>query len=187
MKRKLISFCLFLWISTVMVAFGYTHGIHRVVFNSPTTDLIKLSQNKITTEYGMTHILTKECGCSEIIFEYLIERGAQSETQENVLLLEPSPDWEKELTKKGFNVSYSKEVKGFVSGVPMLIIFNKNGEIKYTGGYANKIITPITQILDLTILKNVKENLNKQQYAVRGCAVNKKLQKELDPFGLKYN
>lgn len=183
MRQIGISLLIFTWAAGISYAIAYMHGMHKVEYTSKLPDLLE-HKPELKTEHTMLHLLTEECGCSQVIAEYLIERGTMADVDEYVYFVGKSLEYKSALLKKGFKV---KEIQNdYIEGVPMLTIFSKNGEIKYSGGYSKKIITPITKILDLKILEQVKQNISQDQYIVQGCATSRKIIGQIDPLGLKY-
>ncbi|MAX65782.1 MAG: hypothetical protein QF441_00305 [Bacteriovoracaceae bacterium] len=186
MKKGFLFSFLFLWFCSIFYLIANMHGFHLISFkNSETEKNIKLEP--IQEQWGLVHILAEGCGCSEIIADYLLKRKPQKNLHEQVLLLGETQKYATKLNKSGYKVKISQELNGYIDGVPMLLIHNKAGEIKYSGGYAKTMVTPITKIQDLKILKQIQSHISTEKLAVMGCAVSKKLQKEIDPLGLKYN
>lgn len=185
MKKTIFWVFILSWIIGSTYTVAHIHGIHLIEFdNAKVNKTLKL---KIETPWGLTHILAEECGCSETVLEYLVKRGPQKNVSESVILLGQSLKYKDLLSKKGFKIIDGKYLDGYVDGVPMLVIHNKSGEVKYSGGYTKGMVTPISKILDLKILEQVKNNINSKDLVVMGCAISKELQKEIDPLGLKYN
>lgn len=182
MKNKLIIIFLVGWIISCSAILANLHGLHLVSYKPLTME--KIENN--TKGWGMIHILAMECGCSEIIAEYLLKRKPIM-PNEKIMFLGTTNKIAKQLKQVGFQIIESKQLDGYIEGVPQLIVFNPDGDIKYSGGYAPKMITPLTKIQDQFIFNSIKNKKNNPQLAVMGCAINKKLQKELDPLGLKYN
>jgi translation initiation factor 2 beta subunit (eIF-2beta)/eIF-5 len=160
------------------------HGSHRVFFSNPDSNKITLDSND--KSWGMVHILGEGCGCSEIIAEHLIKRKALPNTHEKVYFIGSFPQYEQKLKAAGFSVEEKPEVKKYLEGLPMLIVHNPKGEVKYSGGYAHKIITPITKLLDQEIYTKVKNNTATEKLLIAGCAVSKQIQNQIDPLGLVY-
>ncbi len=186
MKTKLLYTFIAIWFFGMSYTIAHMHGIHLAVFeNKVEKSDFKISE--IPNDFGMIHILTEECGCSQIIAEYLIERKATPGISESVMFLGDSKTYEQSLSKSGFKILKSKNIKSYIEGVPLLIIHNKAGEIKYSGGYAKTMVTPITKIQDLALLEQIKNKTAPENFHIQGCAVAKNLQKELDPLGLKYS
>ena len=183
MRQIGISVFIFTWAAGISYAIAYMHGMHKVEFKPATTHLA-LDHSTFDTEYTLVHLLTEDCGCSQIIAEYLIERGKIKDTSEYVYFIGKSLEYKQELINQGFIV---KEIKNeYIEGVPMLSVFHRNGEVKYSGGYSKKIITPLTTILDTKILEQVQNDTPTEQYIVQGCATSKKIISQIDPLGLKY-
>ncbi|MFT6632543.1 MAG: hypothetical protein ACJAS4_002507 [Bacteriovoracaceae bacterium] len=186
MKKYLFWTFIICWASGVSLTIAHIHGFHLVNFQNEKVNE-SLIIPKIEESWGMIHLLAEECGCSQTVAEYLIERGKLKGTSEKVILVGSSTQYSSRLTDLGFEIVEANYLDGYIDGVPMLIIHNKKGEVKYSGGYANGMITPVTKIVDLKLLAQVKNNIKSKDLIVMGCAVSKEIQKELDPMGLKYN
>ncbi len=188
MKRFGLPLFIFIWASGLSYVLAHMHGIHRIEFKNQPINIGRLITAEFSTTYAMVHVLTEECGCSQIIAEYLIKRGALSDTKEFVYFVGKSEDYSKKLKEKGFEVRYLKEEDEHFQGVPMLTLYSKGQGIVYAGGYSKKIITPITKVLDLELLKELKQTkIVSQQYPIQGCAISKNLMTKIDPLGLKYS
>ena len=79
-----------------------------------------------------------------------------------------------------------KDLKDSLKGVPLLVIYDKQKNAKYVGGYSDKVITPLTKINIDPFLNNIRNKREVSSLPVKGCAVSKEYQKILDPFGIKY-
>ena len=185
MKKKLLFSFLTIWFLGTSYTIAHMHGLHLVSFSHEKLDS-NIEINEISNDWGMIHVLAEGCGCSEIIADYLIERKSLKDVSESIMLLGETKQYAVKLKEAGFKILSSKDIKGYVEGVPLLIIHNKIGDIMYSGGYANNMVTPITKIQDINLLKQVKNNINPKDYLVMGCAVAMNIKKELDPLGLKY-
>ena len=184
MRNTLLYAFVVAWLLGTTFIFSKMHGLHFASFENK--EVNKHMPLVTEQDWGIVHILADGCGCSDLVAEHLIKRGPAGDADEKVLLLGDTEQYTKKLQNKGFQIINSKEVKGYIEGVPMLIIHNKNGDIKYSGGYANKMITPITPILDMKLFQQVKQQTVQKNFVVRGCAVSRRIQQELDPLGLKY-
>ena len=188
MKRFGLPLFIFVWASSLSYVLAHMHGIHKVEFKNQPINPGKLINAKFSTPYAMVHVLTEECGCSQIIAEYLIERGPLKDTKEFVYFVGKSQEYANGLKEKGFEVRFLKEEDEHFQGVPMLTLYDQDQGIVYAGGYSQKIITPITKILDISLLKELKQNKKiSKQYPIQGCAVSKNLMTKIDPLGLKYS
>jgi hypothetical protein len=172
------------WVLGILYTTTKMHGWHWVSFK---TDRNPANVSEVVTNnWGMVHVLGQGCSCSQFVAKHLIERGPLKKHAETIVVV-GELEQKEELIKAGFKIVDHQDIKGIIQGVPMLLIHNPQKELVYTGGYAPKIITPITKIEDIKIFNaalNGKEEL--KPYGVMGCAVSKKLQNILDPFKLKY-
>ncbi len=173
------------------------HSWHNVSFkfNEPQSrNFIPHLVNEIK-EHNVIHFLTPACSCSKVIFDHLLTRAPLSDANhsEKIVLLD---DLDFEITRKlqasGYDVTtlrmaeLKEDLKSAVMAVPLLLIFDSEKDLRYAGGYSEKIITPFSKIDVLDFLAKIKQGDKLTSYPVKGCAVSKEYQKLLDPMGIKY-
>ncbi len=183
MRQLVLSIFIFAWAAGISYAISFMHGMHKVEFQNDIST-VKFNSLQFKEDYAIVHLLTEECGCSQIIAEYLIQRGKIDDVKEFVYFIGQSKEYKQDLEAKGFII---EEIENqFIQGVPMLSIFSKDGELKYSGGYSQSIITPITKIQDKKILSQIKKNISSEKFVVQGCATSKSIIGQIDPLRIKY-
>jgi hypothetical protein len=186
-KTLLVVLLLILWALASLYILTRMHGWHWISFKyEKPKNIAQVAKDIEKENWGMIHVLGRGCGCSEFVQDYLIKRKAQKNIRETIIFIGNAAR-KRELEKAGYHFAEAQNVNGLIKGVPMLLIYNNNGQVIYSGGYAQKTITPFTQIQDLKILQAAKSEQNLKEYSVMGCAVSKKLQNLLDPLNLKYS
>ena len=152
---------------------------------------LKFSQDN---NWQIIHFIGGECKCSEFLTEYLEKRGPSDEFSEKIVIfddLEDKKSFYQRLSKKGFNVykrDYDKTSnENKPEGIPLLVIASPEGDVKYEGGYSDKMLNPFSKIKDLELAKSHKNNEKDiKTLPAYGCYLSKKYKKWLDPVGLKY-
>ena len=177
------------WGLSITAVLANMHSWHSFLFPAPevaeVADFLEAKR-----PINLLHVMAQGCSCSGHLADYLATRGADPDAGEKVLVLGDMPEQVAELREAGFevdNLSFAMaRDRGFLSGVPLLVIFNQQREVAYIGGYTNTPITPMATFYDLRIAKSYERGETLEQYPVRGCAVSQEIQEMLDPFGLKY-
>lgn len=186
-KKFGLSILITSWVIAILFVTSTMHAGHLVSFkNSVVSNLEEIGILEKSKKWGMVHVLGKGCSCSEFVADHLIKRGPKKDADEKILIVGDF-DYSKKLKEAGFNVGEYKNTKGFIKGVPMLVVHDADNTVQYSGGYAPHVITPVTPIEDLKIYKDLQHGSKDViAYGIMGCAVSKKLQKLLDPLNLKY-
>jgi hypothetical protein len=187
MKKAFLIIFFSGWVIGLSYTLTKMHSWHVVSFKQQSLQdqLNSFFKNK-NAQKGVFHILASDCGCSQIIAEHLIKRGTKAELPETIIMLGEFEEHEEKLKARGFNVKHDTEFDSFISGVPLLVVHDENRNVLYQGGYAKKIVTPVTPILEQEIIKNALNHIKQKKYPVMGCATSEKIQKVLDPLNLKY-
>ena len=169
----------------------WLHASHYVNFDS------KINVSEVSQLAGaakqarVVHILGEGCGCSKIVGNHLLSRGPRSGLQELVIVIGRMPQFEIQLKEKGFVVS-SEPLEQFrvehpmVLGVPMFLVQLSDQSIRYSGGYADRMVAPGVKIHDEKIIDGVLAGGTEKELPTLGCHISKKYQSLLDPIGIKY-
>lgn len=198
MKQKVLFISAFLWIGAISTFISLTHSWHFLAFKdvpSSVGETISKFSSSERKSLNIVHFLTPSCSCSKIIKENLLGRKSlnSSELSEKVVLIDDfDGSFSKKLKEKGFEVinfnyqEISKQMPDAINAVPLLVIYDTNGILKYGGGYDQFSITPFTKINIAKIITEIKSNQDPKAYPIKGCAVSRKYQSLLDPLGVKY-
>lgn len=118
-----------------------------------------------------------------------MERGANASLAEEVLLVGQDLSMQGRLEKAGFAVSDAAEediTRMYeLRGVPWLIFVRPDGAIAYAGGYAADREGK-TGYRDLAIWRGLQARMQVESLPAYGCAVGERLQRRIDPLGLRY-
>ncbi|HEX4810268.1 MAG TPA: hypothetical protein VH325_15115 [Bryobacteraceae bacterium] len=135
------------------------------------------------------HLLAAGCACSRGVAEHLVSRGLLPGAREQVVFAGASPDLAGRLRHAGFRVyTMSQEdivLQFGIVAAPLLVIISPQDRIRYAGGY-----TPgrdaRTGYQDVAIWRQTVAGRDVAELPIYGCAVGHRLQRSLDPLGLKY-
>lgn len=197
MKNKLLLVLASGWMIGVSFFITTLHSWHNVSFkfNEPQNpDFMSHLVNDIK-EHNVIHFLTPACSCSKVIFNHLQTRAplTNADHSEKIVLLDDKDlEISKKLKASGYDVTNIKmdelkeDLRKAVMAVPLLLIFDKNKDLRYAGGYSEKIITPFSKIDVFDFLSKIKLGNKLTSYPVKGCAVSEEYKKLLDPMGIKY-
>jgi hypothetical protein len=136
----------------------------------------------------LLHVLYAECACSRRIFTHLTQRRALPAADETVLLVDGSDALQAQLRQAGYRVvevtPEELESRYGVSAAPLLVIALKGDTPQYVGGYTER--KQGLEVEDLRILARLERGESPAFLPLFGCAVSERLQRLLDPMGLKY-
>ncbi len=135
------------------------------------------------------HLLSTTCSCSHGVAEHLIERGPMSNLKERVVLAGNDATLAHRLVAAGFPVrTMNPETiaeRYHIAGAPWLVFVSPRGDVRYQGGYTPGHARSNYQ--DQQIWANLASGRSVDPLPVLGCALGKRLQRTLDPLGLKYS
>tara|TARA_B100000749_G_scaffold280889_1_gene280117 strand:+ start:11018 stop:11623 length:606 start_codon:yes stop_codon:yes gene_type:complete len=183
---------LFIWSFSSGFFLSVMHTIHNVGFDPPDVNLTQLASKAKPGQWSLVHILGEGCKCSRYVAESLIERGADNESYEHVIFIGHfSEKIVAEVKQKGFHVQQPTDEQvskmGEFAGTPTLIIFDDQKQVAYQGGYSHTLLSPANPPTDQQIYAQLKHGDTPTNHQIRGCAMSKKHQKNIDRFSLKYN
>ncbi len=138
------------------------------------------------------HVLTEGCPCSAAVAEYLVRRGPANGVSETVWIAGAGEDLSSELVSRGFKIQRvtAKELHhahgASVLGAPWLLLLDPQGNLAYSGGYAEQRPRPGVELEDLAILQQLQSGQCVQTRPAFGCGVDPNLKRAMDPLYLKY-
>jgi hypothetical protein len=132
-------------------------------------------------------VLYTGCRCSERILAHLLSTQRPAGVAEKILFVGEGNLDTARVRAKGFGVErVTRDELGrrfHVSGVPLLALVGTDGALDYAGGYTDSKQGPV--IRDLELIETARTGRIENVLPLFGCAVSRKLEKVLDPFGLK--
>ncbi|MEO6952088.1 MAG: hypothetical protein ABI321_09760 [Polyangia bacterium] len=130
------------------------------------------------------HVLASGCGCSARVLDHLLASERPAGVVEKILWIgAPSPQLEL-ARQKGFRVAYltGEQLAAIyhVEAVPLYVVVDPAGSVRYTGGYTSRKQGPDPR--DLEILASLRANHEVAALPLFGCAASHTLQRTLDPL-----
>jgi len=144
------------------------------------------------SRWQAVHVLSEGCPCSAAVAEYLLRRGPAADVSEQVWIAGDGNDLSNELAPRGFKIQRVTAEQlhhahgASVLGAPWLLLFDPQGTLAYSGGYAERRPQPGVELEDLKILHQLQSGRPVAPMPAFGCAVDPDLKKTQDPLGLKY-
>jgi len=194
--RKVLRHALWLWLPLSLAVISALMIAHSVSLPVPahedpvlTRAMLQLRVPGAQPSWLVAHVLYTECACSRSMLDHLISRPHPSGVQETLVLAGNNAEMAARARAHGFRVVTIKpeelRTRFSVVSVPMLIVDDPEGHVRYAGGYTTSKRGPDPQ--DLEIIATLQRASLVAELPVFGCAVSKELQAELDPLGLKYS
>lgn len=146
-------------------------------------------------KWRLVHVLAVDCPCSKAVANALSDRRANPALLERIVLLKTTDDADPRplsdtLSAAGFTVEArlsGQPIEGqTIDGGPWLLIVGPDGQVAYSGGYAASRPKVGVPLQDLQLLERLKAGQPVEILPAFGCATDRKLQRQLDPLGLKY-
>jgi hypothetical protein len=136
----------------------------------------------------LVHVLYAECACSRRIFAHLTRRRALPDAAETVLLVDGDDAVRSALGSAGYRVvdvtPDELETRYGVSAAPLLVVALEDDTPQYVGGYTER--KQGLEVEDTRIVARLERGDSPAFLPLFGCAVSERLQRLLDPMGLKY-
>ena len=174
-----------IWAIACLAIVSQLHSFHYLSFWPDANLAVKRDQ-----QWSLTHVLGVDCKCSSVVGEYLIKRGPQANTFENVLILGKDSSLAKRFSEVGYQVQEKDpnelSATEHALGVPFVIINSPKGPSVYAGGYGDRKVVDGGPIRDLEILEALKGGRTSASFPIFGCVASLKYQKLTDPFAMKY-
>jgi len=190
---KLRAIALALWLPAALVPAALLMASHLITLPTPSTEALAsaIGGARAPAERGrwlVLHALYGKCGCSRRVVEHLVRRRARRDVVERVLLVDGEPELLGRLTEAGFLVepltAEALHARYHVESVPLLVVASPEDRVAYVGGYTERQRGP--DIRDVAIVDAALRGVSTSPLPLFGCAVSEKLQRALDPLGLKY-
>ncbi len=130
------------------------------------------------------HVLSGTCGCSARALDHLLSSERPPEVLEKILWVGPASPLLEAARQRGFRVTYvtadQLATTYHVEAVPLLVVVDPAGVVRYAGGYASRKQGPAPR--DLEILASVRAKREVVALPLFGCAASRTLQRALDPL-----
>ena len=137
--------------------------------------------------WAMVHVLYTECRCSQRILDHLLASDRPAGVRETVLLVGDDTGVGAKLRARGFRIvaAAGEELatRYGIEGVPLLVVADPAGAVRYSGGYTQRKQGP--DIQDLAILRELQADGAAAALPVFGCAISRRLQEIADPLAIK--
>jgi hypothetical protein len=133
------------------------------------------------------HVMCTDCGCSQLLMTHLVTRRALPDVRERIVLVGHDEAFAKRARNAGFGfeevTAEELALRYRAESAPMLLVASPAGKLLYAGGYADRKRGPDAK--DVDVIRGLLGGERVEKLPLFGCAVSKKLQKDLDPLGLR--
>lgn len=134
------------------------------------------------------HFLYSGCRCSQRVIEHLLKRGPIENASEQIVLVGSDAELESRILNARYRLVVISEAelkeRYDVEAAPLMVIADMQGKIRYSGGYSSRKQSLDYQ--DVAIIAKAIKGDEVEGLPVYGCAVSTRLQKIVDPLGIKY-
>lgn len=179
-----------LWGLTAVVTGGVLTSFHQP-FQAPNAKIIALAPSFLGGQWGVIHVLSGSCACSQRVMRHLLERHRLNGLVEQVVLIDGAEPYLPEsaqliarLEQADFAVRHlpvrDLPASYGVRGVPLLLIASPARQLAYMGGYGP------SGDQDAGILARLQAGAGPQALPILGCAVGSRVRALADPFGWQY-
>ncbi|MFO0722693.1 MAG: hypothetical protein U1E65_02840 [Myxococcota bacterium] len=191
MRPGIAKVAFWAWVPVVLVPSSYLLAAHLVPLPRPLLEDPTLASGVQSLgpagRWSAVHILYGECGCSRRVFDHLLARGPEPGFQESIVLVGDRPSFRERAVARGFQVLLLSEAqleeRFHVISVPMLVLADPRGEVRYAAGYTDTKQGP--DIADLRLMRGLAQGTPAEAKPIFGCAVSSALKDQLDPLGLR--
>lgn len=132
------------------------------------------------------HALYADCRCSQMILAHLAARGVMPGVDEVVLLVGDAPAHRARVSARGFRVLAITDDELLrrwrMEAAPLLVVTDGDGVVRYAGGYRR---AKSSRAEDPEVIRAVAAGLRPRRMPALGCPVSARLQRRLDPIGLR--
>lgn len=140
-----------------------------------------------TGRWKVLHALSSECKCSGQVLAHLLSTERPANADETVLLVGPPGDVGARLAAAGFGfeslTAEDLDRRYGIPAVPLLVIADPSGAVRYSGGYTSRKQGP--DIQDLPIFARLVADTSVDALPLFGCPVNTELRDEVAPLGIR--
>lgn len=137
--------------------------------------------------WTVLHALSSECRCSGRVLDQLFATARPAGLTEVILLVGPTGDIPSRAAAHGFRFESltAQELtdRYSIPAVPLLVVADPAGIVRYSGGYTARKQGP--QIEDLDVIAALREGRDISELPLYGCPVNTALKASIDPIGIR--
>jgi hypothetical protein len=146
--------------------------------------------------WAARHVLYQSCGCSNRVLARLLARGARADVTETVVYVSDAAGADAaaieavraDVARAGFRFEpvtpVELERRYSVESAPLLLVTDGEGRLLYNGGYTDR--SGGVTIADASIINDLRAGRQVDPLPIFGCAVSSRVQRAIDPLGLKY-
>jgi hypothetical protein len=194
-RRCLVRLGLCTWCGLCLALMAALALAHDAAPSPPALDdphLVAASREHATTHgqgrWLMVHVLCERCACSRAVVQGLLERRPRADVSERVILAGGGQRLRSEFVSAGYPVDEiaieTLRVRWSITAVPMLVVADPAGRLRYAGGYLDR--AGAAQSRDLEILAELRSGASRLGLpVVGGCVTSAELERALDPLGVK--
>jgi len=190
--RRLGKAVFWLWATAVLLGGATLTAAHSYTLPKPTEAELAPAllglQRETAAEWMAVHVLYASCRCSLRIRDELATRRPLPGVREVVLLVGGDAEWKQPLIDAGYRLQVvtADELRDtwHIEAAPMLLVVGPDGHLGYRGGYTDH--AQGAELQDAHIIAAARQAAPPPALPLFGCAVSKRLQRLLDPLGLKY-
>jgi hypothetical protein len=185
---------LLVWAATMLLVGAILLASHWLALPAPAVDdpLLQRALAQLDDRgrgrWQLVHVLYSECRCSQRTLDYLASRPTPEGAVERLLLVGHDEERASKARSRGLWVEEISadelEQRFHIESVPLLVIVDPTGVLRYVGGYTLR--QQGLDYQDLEILTQLRQNHATHSLPIYGCAVSRQLQSYLDPIGVKY-
>lgn len=180
------------WVSLPTPAIGSTLESAELQGKSPintrsTLDRSTLDRLPAEDRWLVSHFLYADCPCSRKVLDYVVHREPLANVNERIVLIGHPQPTELEAAQAKFSVELiSPEAllaQYGVESAPLLVVTDRDGTIKYAGGYTHR--KQGLDYQDQSIVRQLVAGSQVDSLPLYGCAVSQRLKRIIDPMSLK--
>lgn len=175
------------WVSLPTPAVGSTLESAEFQGKSPTNARSTLVRLPAEDRWLVSHFLYADCPCSRKVLDHVVHREPLANVNERIVLIGHPQPTELEAAQAKFSVELiSPEAllaQYGVESVPLLVVADRDGTIKYSGGYTRR--KQGLDYQDQSIVRQLVAGGQVDPLPLYGCAVSQRLKRIVDPMGLK--
>jgi hypothetical protein len=201
-RRALGVAMLSVWAVVVLVVGAALMAPHVVALPVPAADgsRLALAMHSLpganAGRWSALHVLYEGCGCSARVLTHLMARHARADLNEQVLFVRDAPQADPGLEEtavraRGAGFGFASVTPGEleqryqIEAVPLLVVADAAGHIRYSGGYTEK--SGVVEVDDVPLIDGVRSGRSVEARPVFGCAVSSRMQEAIDPWRIKYS
>ncbi len=190
-KDRLGKIALIIWIPLISIVISIQMINHIVSIPLP-EDYRKIQAQmprlRQSERWLMVHVIDENCSCTKALTKSLIDRQAQIDVEEWVLYVGRDPMIKAQFEGAGYlfdaETRPSLDDRYGIEAAPMLFILSPNDALQYGGGYFER--PSVFRAMDQALLRQIRAGNTVEALPLYGCAVSPRLQKLIDPLGIKF-